>query len=63
MQQLSMNKLLKRGCSTLLRGDMHESVCANGEARGANHMDNTKILGLDLKEVLRWHIYECIARG
>ena len=44
-------------------GDMHESVCANGEARGANHMDNTKILGLDLKEVLRWHIYECIARG
>ena len=26
-------------------------------------LDNTKMLGFDLKEVLRWHIYECIAQG
>ena len=38
-------------------------MAKQGVAITLTTLDNTKMLGFDLKKVLRWRIYECIAQG
>jgi hypothetical protein len=44
-------------------GDTHEAIRSNGETKGGERLRNDKIVYMDFKTAVRWHIYRAVARG